>query len=125
MKNEKTETLETALKELIRHIRDINELENLIDEKWGVRLIAGFIPGYVGDSKGEVNVRRGIEEIEKALGRETRLSDYSRYTKELRHNGIKFIQYADDKTKTFVKAGCQPPKVRIVEDTEDGQENKD
>ena len=68
MKNEKPETLETALKELIRHIRDINELENLIDEKWGVRLIAGFIPGYVGDSRGEVNVRRGIEEIEKGAG---------------------------------------------------------
>lgn len=118
MKNEKPETLETALKELIRHIRDINELENLIDEKWGVRLIAGFIPGCVGDNKGEVNVRRGIEVIEKALGREARPSNYSRYTKELRHNGIKFIQYADDKTKTFIKAGGHPPKVRIVEEDE-------
>ena len=119
MKNEKPETLETALKELIRLIRNIGDLEKMIDEKWGVRLNAGFIPGYVGDNKGEVNVRRGMEEIEKALSREAKLSSFSRYTKKLRHNGILFIQYADDKTKTFIKAGCQPPKVRIVEDTED------
>lgn len=118
MKFDKLDTPEAALKELIRLIRNIGDLENMIDEKWGVRLIAGFIPGYVGDNKGEVNVRRGIEVIEKALGREARPSDYSRYTKELRHNGIKFIQYADDKTKTFVKAGGYPPKVRIVEENE-------
>lgn len=116
MKNPTPDTLEGALKELIRHIRAIDELEKTIDENWGVRLVAGFIPGIVGDNRGEVNVRRGIEEVEKALGREAKPSDYSRYTKELRHNGIKFIQYADDRTKTFVKAGCNPPKVVIVED---------
>ena len=119
------ETLEEALKQVMHHIRMINGLENTINEKWGVLLVAGFIPSYVGDAKGEINVRRGIEEIEKALGKESKLSPYSRYTKELRHWGIQFTQYADDRTKTFVKAGCQPPKVRIVEDTEDGQENKD
>ena len=119
------ETLEEALKQVMHHIRMINGLENMINEKWGVLLVAGFIPSYVGDAKGEINVRRGIEEIEKALGKESKLSTYSRYTKELRHWGIQFTQYADDRTKTFVKAGCQPPKVRIVEDTEDGQENKD
>lgn len=119
------ETLEEALKQVMHHIRMINGLENTINEKWGVLLMAGFIPSYVGDAKGEINVRRGIEEIEKALGKESKLSTYSRYTKELRHWGIQFTQYADDRTKTFVKAGCQPPKVRIVEDTEDGQENKD
>lgn len=119
------ETLEEALKQVMHHIRMINGLENTINEKWGVLLVAGFIPSYVGDAKGEINVRRGIEEIEKALGKESKLSTYSRYTKELRHWGIQFTQYADDRTKTFVKAGCQPPKVRIVEDTEDGQENKD
>ena len=119
MKSEKLETLEAALKELIRHIRAINELEARIDEQWGVRMVSGYIPGVMGDEKGEVNVWRGMEEIEKALGREARFSSFSVYTIELRHNGIRFIQYADDKTKTFIKAGCQPPKVRIVEDTED------
>lgn len=114
------ETLEEALKQVMYHIRMINGLENTINEKWGVLLVAGFIPSYVGDAKGEINVRRGIEEIEKALGKESKLSTYSRYTKELRHWGIQFTQYADDRTKTFVKAGCQPPKVQIVEDTDDG-----
>ena len=33
--------------------------------------------------------------------------------------GIEFRQYADDKTKTFVKAFGEPPKVRIVEDSEE------
>lgn len=116
MKNPTPETLEGALKELIRHVRAINDLEKMIDDTWGVRLVAGFIPGMGGDNKGEVNVRRGIEEIEKALGREAKPSQYFRYTKELRHNGIQFIQYADDRTKTFVKAGGQPPKVVIVEE---------
>ncbi len=116
MRNPTPDTLEGALKELIRHIRAINDLEKTIDENWGVRLVAGFIPGLAGDNRGEVNVRRGIEEVEKALGREAKPSDYSRYTKELRHNGVNFIQYADDRTKTFVKAGCKPPKVVFVED---------
>lgn len=113
------ETLEEALKQVMHHIRMINGLENMINEKWGVTLVAGFIPSFVGDAKGEINVRRGMEEIEKALGKESKLSQYSRYTRELRYCGIQFTQYADDRTKTFVKAGCQPPKVRIVEDTED------
>ena len=114
--NKGPETLEAALKELMHHVRLINGLENVIEEKWGITLVTGFIPSYVDDAKGEINVRRGIEEIEKALGKEAKLSAYSRYTKELRHWGIRFTQYADDKTKVFVKAGCKPPKVVIVED---------
>ena len=61
---------------------------------------------------------RGLEEIEKALGKEAKYSSYSRLTKELRHYGIEFRQSADDRTKVFVKAGQKPPKVVIVEDAE-------
>ena len=44
MKNEPA-TLEESLKELMRHVRKINALEHEINEKYGVRLIAGYIPG--------------------------------------------------------------------------------
>jgi hypothetical protein len=116
MKNTENMTLEEALKELMRLIRKINSLEKQIDDTWGVRLVAGYIPGMVGDEKGEVNVRRGIEEIEKALGKEAKIEPYFPNTKKLRVYGVEFRQYADDKTKTFVKAGKEAPKVRIVED---------
>ena len=115
-KNEKHETLEMALKELIRHVRIIADMEKEIDEKWGVRLVTGYIPSNIDKAKGDINVRRGIEAVAEALGEEVKFSSYSRYTKELRHRGIQFMQYADDRTKTFVKAGCEPPKVQIVED---------
>ena len=118
MKNE-TETLESALKELMRLVRKINALEQDINEKYGVRMIAGYIPGIIGDATGEVTVRRGIEEIEKALGKEAHIERYMPNTKFLRHQGIEFRQYADDKTKTFVKAFGKPPKVKIVEDSEE------
>lgn len=116
MKNEKSETLEMALKELMRHVRIIADLEKEIDEKWGVRLVSGFIPSHIDNATGEINVRRGIEAIGEALSGEVKISNYSRYTKELRHRGIQFRQYADDRTKTFVKAGCEPPKVQIVDE---------
>ena len=115
MKNE-PETLETDLKELMRLVRKINALEQGINEKYGVRMIAGHIPGMIGDATGEVTVRRGIEEIEKALGKEAKIEPYFPNTKKLRVYGIEFRQYADDRTKTFVKAFGEPPKVRIVED---------
>ena len=43
MKNE-PETLETDLKELMRLVRKINALEQGINEKYGVRMIAGVHP---------------------------------------------------------------------------------
>lgn len=109
-------TLEEALKELMSHIRAINTLEQTINENWGVKLISGYIPGVCGDAQGEINVRRGMEEIEKALGKEAKAENYFYNRKCLRHYGVEFIQYADDKTKTFVKAFGKPPKVQIVED---------
>ena len=118
--NVKEETLEAALKELMRHIRCISHLEKEIDEKWGVRIRAGFIypPNTNWDYTGECHVVRGLEEIEKALGKEAKCSGYSMLTKELRHYGIVFRQSADDRTKVFVKAGQKPPKVVIVEDAD-------
>lgn len=115
---EKQETLEAALKELMRHIRCISALEKEIDDKWGVQIRAGFIypPNTTWDYTGECHVMRGLEEIEKALGKEAKQCGYSRYTRELRHYGIEFRQSADDRTKVFVKAGCKPPKIQIVED---------
>lgn len=112
----KHETLELALKELMRHIRIIADLEKEIDDKWGVRLVTGFIPSNINNANGDINVRRGIEAVSEALGEEIKDAKYSRYTKELRHRGIHFTQYADDRTKTFVKAGCEPPKIQIVEE---------
>ena len=110
-------TLEENLKELMRHIRIISNIEDVIDEKFGVRLRTGFIypPGNNMDCTADINVQRGLEAVEKALGKESK-PGYSRYVRELRYYGIEFRQYADDKTKVFVKAGCKPPKVQIVED---------
>lgn len=116
---DKPESLETSMKELMRMVRKINALEQDINEKYGVRMIAGYIPGMIGDATGEVTVRRGIEEIEKALGKEAKIESYFPNTKKLRVYGVEFRQYADDKTKTFVKAFGEPPKVKIVEDGEE------
>ena len=113
------ETLETALKELMRLVRKINTLEKDINEKYGVRMIAGHIPGMIGDATGEVTVRRGMEEIEKEMGKEAKIEPYFPNVKILRVYGVEFRQYADDKTKTFVKAFGEPPKVKIVEDGEE------
>ena len=109
-------TLETDLKELMRLVRKINALEKDINEKYGVLMIAGYIPGLIGGATGEVTVRRGIEEIEKALGKEAKIEPYFPNIKKLRIYGVEFRQYADDKTKTFVKAWKESPKVQIVED---------
>lgn len=116
MKNGTPETLEEALKEIMRHVRIINELQKTVNEMWGVRMCTGMIPGILGDAQGEINVRRGIEEIEKALGKEAKFDNGYTRLKRLRYYGIEFVQYADDKTKTFVKAFGKPPKVVIVED---------
>lgn len=113
---DKPESLETSLKELMQLVRKINALEKDINDKYGVRMIAGYIPGMIGDATGEVTVRSGIEEIEKALGKEAKIEPYFPNIKSLRVYGVEFRQYADDKTKTFVKAFGEPPKVKIVED---------
>ena len=114
MDNEK-KTLQAMLAEMMSCIRKINKLQKEIDNLYGVRMYTGFIPG-LSSSGGDVTVRRGIEEIEKVLGKEARTSNYLVNTKELNHAGIRFTQYADDKTKVFVKAGKEPPKVVIVDE---------
>lgn len=108
-------TLEENLKELMRNIRRISNLEAEIDEKFGVRLRASFIYPPGSGSTADVHVVRGLEAIEETLGKEAK-QGYSRYVRELRYYGIEFRQHADDRTKVFVKAGCNPPKVQIVED---------
>ena len=113
---DKPESLETSLKELMQLVRKINALEHEIDEKYGVRMVAGHIPGLIDNASGEITVRRGMEEIEKALGKEAKIEPYFPNIKKLRVYGVEFRQYADDKTKTFVKAFGEPPKVRIVDD---------
>ena len=116
---DKPESLETSLKELMQLVRKINALEHEIDEKYGVRMVAGYIPGLIDNASGEITVRRGMEEIEKALGKEAKIEPYFPNIKKLRVYGVEFRQYADDKTKTFVKAFGKPPKVKIVEDGEE------
>ncbi len=115
------ETLEDALKDLMAMIRRADSLLCEINDKFGVRLHISNVPGITDDASGEIVVRRGIEEIEKALGKEAKTEGYSVNTKRLRYYGIEFRQYADDRTKTFVKAWKEPPQVRIVED--EGEEN--
>lgn len=96
----------------------VNELQMPRDDYKGIM-------EYIDDQTADINVRRGIEAIEKALGKKAEYSGYSRLTKELRHYGIEFRQFADDRTKTFVKAGCKPPKVVLVdEDDQEIQETK-
>lgn len=113
--NDEKKTLHDMLAEMISCIRKINKLQKEIDNLYGVRMCTGFIPGLTQNG-GDVNVRRGIEEIEKALGKEAKMSNYSVHTKELNHAGIRFTQYADNKTKVFVKAGKEPPKIMIVDE---------
>ena len=112
------ETLKDAIKELIRLAKAINTLEQVIDENWGVQLIAGYIPGFVNGCKADIHVRRGIEAIEEALGKEGKYDAILQPNelRRLRYEGIEFTQYADKKTMTFVKAGKEPPKIVIVEE---------
>lgn len=119
MKTKESPTLETDLKELMRLVRKISALEKDINEKYGVRMIAGYIPSMIGDATGEITVRRGMEEIEKALNKEAKKEDFFTHIKTLRYQGIEFRQYADTKTKTFVKAFGEPPKAKIVEEGEE------
>lgn len=116
MKNEHSETLEDALKELMKHIRAIGNIEDEIDERWGVTMCPRFIFAASRGMSDEVIVRRGLEAIEEALGKKAKTSDWSRFRRELRHYGILFSQTADDRTKVFVKAGKEPPKITIVEE---------
>lgn len=115
------ENLEGALKDLMSIVRKAKSLQQEIDSRFGVRLHISNVPGYATDCSGEIIVRRGIEEIEKALGKEAKIDSYSVSTKFLRYQGIEFRQYADDRTRTFVRAWKEPPQVRIVED--EGEEN--
>jgi len=115
-------SLEAALKELMQHIRAISNLEQKIDERWGVTMKTAFIYPPGSYHTAEVWVRRGLEAIEEALDKKAKMSDYSRNTRELRHYGVVFSQSADDKTKVFVKAGKEPPKVMIVEEDEAHEE---
>lgn len=115
-KGDTPETLDMAVREIIRHIKAIKEIEKTIDEAWGVRLTTGYIPSITYDAVGEVHVRRGIEALETAFGQEAKHEYGMMMQKVLRHNGVRFIQYADEKTKVFVKAGKEPPKVMIVEE---------
>ena len=117
MKTEKPDTLEKALKETMSHARAISYLLQEIDDKYGVTLHMSNIykdnrHGYRADFV----VRRGIEEIEKALGKTAETLSYMRDTKQLKYYGIEFTAYADSKTKVFVKAFKEPPKIQIVED---------
>lgn len=105
------------LKKLVKLIREINQLEQDINQTYGVKLITGYIPSYVeDDARGDVTVRRGIEVIEAALCKKAKTEVGFTNLKSLRHMGVVFRQYADDRTKTFVKAFCKPPKVVIVND---------
>ena len=112
---EKTESLEQALKAMMAHVRCINELEKEINERWGVRLVSGNIPALTSDVQGEIIVRRGMEEVEDALGKKAETTDCSHTTKELAWRGVRFIAFADDKTKVFVRAGQEKPKVTVEE----------
>lgn len=117
---DKPGTLETDLKELMRHIRAISDLEQRINDEWGVTLRTSYISaknsGWL--NKADVWVNRGLEAIEEALGEKAKTSNFSRYTRVLRHYGVEFRQTADYKTKVFLKAWKDPPKVQIVEDGE-------
>ena len=117
----KNETLENALKEIMTHIRAISNLEQEIDERWGVTLrVSEIYPPVHNCGTGDIVVRRGLEAVSEALGEDMKESPYSAHTRLVKHYGIEYRQYADDRTKTFVKAWKQPPKVVIVEDDEHG-----
>lgn len=114
---EKPETLEKALKEIMSHARAISYLEQEIDDKFGVRLYLSTVrKDNRHGCRAEFIVRRGMEEIEKALGEIAEPYTYLRDVKILKHYGMEFTAYADEKTKVFVKAFKEPPKVVIVED---------
>lgn len=118
-KSEEQKTLRDMLAELMGMIRKIGKLQDEIDELYGVRMVTGFIPGMLDHGGGDINVRRGMEEVEKALGVESKVQSYSTFIKEIKYHGIHFAQYADEKTKVFVKAGKKPPKVVLVEEDEE------
>lgn len=115
-RKEEPTTLADALMELMRLIRSIDRLQKQIDEQYGVRLVTGYVPGIGRETTGDVTVRRGIEEVEKAIGKEAKRDGLFNDMRMLRHYGIEFRQYADPKTKVFVKAYKEAPVPVIEED---------
>lgn len=117
-KSEEQKTLKDMLAELMGMIRKIGRLQDEIDELYGVEMVTGIQNASKWGA--DIVLHRGIEEVEKALGVESVISPYANFIRELRYQGIRFAQYADDKTKVFVKAGKEPPKVVI--DVEEDEE---
>ena len=116
-KSEEQKTLRDMLAELMGMIRKIGRLQDEIDELYGVEMVPG-IP-KASEWGADIVLRRGMEEVEKALGVESVIAPYTNFLRELRYQDIRFAQYADDKTKVLTKAGKEPPKVVLVEEDEE------
>lgn len=108
----KSESLESAVKEIMSHMRQIDGIQKEIREKYGIRLTVQHIGFFY--QTGEICVRNGINEVAKALEKEVVRSKYSRDRKEFKHYGVEFYQYADDKTKHFTEANEEEPTVEYV-----------
>ena len=108
----KEETLDGCLKEIMSHMRAIDTIQDMILEKYGIRVHVSNVGMFC--KTGDICIRNGIDEVAKAFGQEAKRSPYSRDRKEYRHYGVEFYQYADDKTKHFTEANEQKPKVEYV-----------
>ena len=111
-KSEEQKTLRDMLAELIGMIWKIGKLQDEINDLYGVEMVTG-IP-KASELGADIHLSRGIEEVEEALGVESVIAPYANFLRELRYQDIRFVQHADEKTKVFVKAGKEPPKVVLA-----------
>lgn len=110
------ETLEEYLKTIMSMARTMSDLAEETDKKYGVSMRIEIRDKHYMTPI-DISLRRGMEEVEKALGEEAKTEKgWGTPVKRLKHYGVEFTQYADDKTKVFVKAGKEPPKVVIVDE---------
>ena len=101
-------TLENSLEKLMALVQDVKNLEAEINDLFGVDLIVNMISS---GARCEIITIRGIEEVEKALVRKSKLEPLERLYRTIDlKNEIRFVQYAVDKSKTFVKAWEEPPE---------------
>lgn len=110
MKN-KADTLEDAIKEIMRHARIIDDLQKTIKEQYGIKMNVQHIGMF--DATANIAMRNGIEEVCKIFGKEPKMDGLINWRKVFRHYGFEIWQSADDKVKHFTKAGEEKPKVEF------------
>lgn len=116
---ENPETLEEYIDKIISHAKIISAMMDEVNAQYGVDFLSAYIRPM--DMPSSVSVRRGLEMIEKAMGKNAKQENADTYSlRRMNYRNVQFSQYADVSAMTFTKAGEEPPMIEIVEDVDDG-----